>query len=97
VRRFAWGIDKMGHIFMAHFTIFGPIGGQIIQKYRKMINFNDKSIFLYVFGKILCKKNIDTLNSVLLIFFSEFVILFPHDLTLSLKCEVKTVRAVAGF
>ena len=31
------------------------------------------------------KKNINTLNYVLLIIFSEFVILFPHDLTLSHK------------
>jgi hypothetical protein len=83
VKEYAWGIGKMGHIFRAHFAILGPIGGQIIQKYRKIIKSNYKSIFIYVFGKILGKKNISTLNYVLLIIFSEFVILFPHDLTLS--------------
>jgi hypothetical protein len=75
----------MGHIFRAHFAILGPTGGQIIQKYRKIIQFNYKSIFIYVIGKILCKKNINTLNYVLFIIFSEFVILFPHNLTLSPK------------
>jgi hypothetical protein len=64
----------MGHNFRVYFDILSTIGGQIIQKYRKIIKFYYKSTFIYVFGKILGKKNMKTLNYFLLIFFSEFVI-----------------------
>ena len=51
VKEFAWGINKMGHIFGAKFALLGPFRGQIINRYRKIIK-----LIIYVFGKILCKK-----------------------------------------
>jgi hypothetical protein len=56
VKEFAWGINKMGHILGAKFALLGPFRGQIINRYRKIIKLNYKSTFIYVFGKILCKK-----------------------------------------